>query len=168
MSNLVISHQAIMQRLEDLVSFYIELENPKPVLATLASGGVTLAVDLVRILAKKNITDFPFEVLAPGSNFSQQADEKLKNYNRILLIDDIFDTGQQLLESKKILNEQHDVFLAALLLKNQNPHDQLDWHGFTIPDVWVYGYGMDDADGFNRALLDVVTEDNLPKDYIAP
>ena len=56
----------------------------------------------VRILAKKNITDFPFEVLAPGSNFSQQADEKLKNYNRILLIDDIFDTGQQLLESKKI------------------------------------------------------------------
>ena len=60
------------------------------------------------------------------------------------------------------------MFLAALLLKNQNQPEQLDWHGFTIPDVWVYGYGMDDVNGFNRALLDVVTKDKLPEGYIAP
>ena len=168
MSNLVVSNQAIMKRLENLASFYLELKDPKPALVTLASGGITLAVDLIRILAKKNITDFPFEVLAPGTNFAQQATKKLENYKRILVIDDIFDTGQQLLESKKVLSKQHDVFLAALLLKNQNQPKQLDWHGFTIPDVWVYGYGMDDVNGFNRALFDVVTKDKLPEGYIAP
>tara|TARA_B100000029_G_scaffold508501_2_gene595575 strand:+ start:2349 stop:2855 length:507 start_codon:yes stop_codon:yes gene_type:complete len=168
MSTLVVSNQAIMKRVENLASFYLELKEPRPALVTLASGGTTLAVDLVRILANKNITDFPFEVLAPGTSFTQQATKKLKNYNRILVIDDIFDTGQQLLESKKILGKQHDVFLAALLLKNQNQPEQLDWHGFTIPDVWVYGYGMDDVHGLNRALSDIVTEDKLPKGYRAP
>ncbi|SVD07385.1 uncharacterized protein METZ01_LOCUS360239, partial [marine metagenome] len=49
MPNLVVSHQAIMRSLEDLASFYIELGDPKPTLVTLASGGITLAVDLVRI-----------------------------------------------------------------------------------------------------------------------
>ena len=107
--------------------------------------------------------------LAPDLNFSKQVHKKIGNHKRILVIDDIFDTGEQLKTAKLALADDYEVLLATLLVKKGSlPAQNLQWHGFTIPDVWVYGYGMDDSNGLNRGLLDIVTDENLPAGYVAP
>ena len=169
MANLVLLHKTILSRVEDLASFIIKLKKPEPAIVTLTSGGIVFAADLIRTLANRNVSAFPFEALAPDLNFSKQVHKKIGNHKRILVIDDIFDTGEQLKTAKLALADDYEVLLATLLVKKGSlPAQNLQWHGFTIPDVWVYGYGMDDSNGLNRGLLDIVTDENLPAGYVAP
>ncbi len=168
MANLVLLHKTILNRVEDLASFIIKLKKPRPAIVTLTSGGIVFAADLIRTLANRNVSAFPFEALAPDLNFAKQVHKKIGNHKRILVIDDIFDTGEQLKTAEQALDDDYEVLLATLLVKKGSfPAQNLQWHGFTIPDVWVYGYGMDDSNGLNRGLLDIVTDENLPKGYVA-
>ena len=68
----------------------------------------------------------------------------------ILVVEDIVDTGQTLGLLMSMLNnyETKSLKLCALLNKPSRRIDQrvqLDYIGFTIPDVFVVGYGLDKA-----------------------
>jgi hypoxanthine phosphoribosyltransferase len=75
----------------------------------------------------------------------------------VLVVDDIIDSGRTLLEADRVLLELHPESLRSLvLLDKPEPRDRslevsADYVGFTIPDVFVVGYGLD-YDGCFRHL----------------
>lgn len=76
----------------------------------------------------------------------------------VLLVEDILDTGLTLTYIKKLLlnRQPKSLRLVALLDKPSRRRQpmQADYVGFTIPDKFVVGYGMDYAERF-RNLPDI-------------
>ncbi|NRB71668.1 MAG: hypoxanthine-guanine phosphoribosyltransferase [Xanthomonadales bacterium] len=66
----------------------------------------------------------------------------------VLVIDDIFDEGHTLAAIKGSVEQRQaaSVKLAALVRKQHDrglSRETLDFHGLDVPDVYVYGCGMD-------------------------
>ena len=76
----------------------------------------------------------------------------------VLLVEDILDTGLTLTYIRKLLlnHQPKSLRLVALLDKPSRRRQpmQADYVGFTIPDKFVVGYGMDYAERF-RNLPDI-------------
>jgi hypoxanthine phosphoribosyltransferase len=67
----------------------------------------------------------------------------------VLLVEDIVDSGQTLKDLMHTLRGRGPASLrsCALVHKERPVLDvTVDYLGFTIPDVWVVGYGLDYAD----------------------
>lgn len=80
-------------------------------------------------------------------------------YNRdIIIVEDIVDTGKTLSQFLPQLEHQHPASLkvASLLHKpSATVHEiKIDYLGFTIPDKFVLGYGLD-YDGLGRNLKEI-------------
>ena len=82
----------------------------------------------------------------------------------VLVVDDIIDSGRTLLEAYRILLELRPESLRSLVLldkperRDRSLEVSADYVGFTIPDVFVVGYGLD-FDGLFRHLPYVTTLD---------
>lgn len=75
----------------------------------------------------------------------------------VLLIDDIFDEGHTLAAIRDRLPANYEVTTAALVLKQHErglDRDWLDHHGLVVPDVYVFGCGMDYRENY-RELPDI-------------
>ena len=72
----------------------------------------------------------------------------------VLLVDDIVDTGRTLLYARDLLRERKvaNVFTCTLLDKPSRREVVInpDFVGFTIPDVFVVGYGIDYAHQYRQ------------------
>jgi len=80
-------------------------------------------------------------------------------YNRdVIIVEDIVDTGKTLSQFLPTLEHQHPASLkiAALLHKpSATIHEiNIDYLGFTIPDKFVLGYGLD-YDGLGRNIKEI-------------
>jgi hypoxanthine phosphoribosyltransferase len=67
----------------------------------------------------------------------------------VLLIDDIVDTGRTLLYARELLRDrQASSILTCALVDKPSRREvpiEVDFVGFTIPDVFIVGYGIDYA-----------------------
>ena len=70
----------------------------------------------------------------------------------VLLIEDIVDTGQTIAYLRRLLGARRpaSLRLCTLLRKPDRTEAEvvIDYLGFTIPDVWVVGYGLDYAEQY--------------------
>lgn len=70
----------------------------------------------------------------------------------VLLVEDIVDTGHTLAYLKRLLEARNPASLktATMLHKPDRTEEEvdIDFLGFTIPDVWVVGYGLDYAERY--------------------
>ncbi len=70
----------------------------------------------------------------------------------VLLVEDIVDTGHTLAYLKRLFTAHDPASLrtCSLLHKPERTEQDvaLDYLGFTIPDVWVVGYGLDYAERY--------------------
>jgi hypoxanthine phosphoribosyltransferase len=68
----------------------------------------------------------------------------------VLLVEDIVDTGHTLAYLKRLLEARRPASLKTCTLLHKpdrtEEYVELDYLGFTIPDVWVVGYGLDFAE----------------------
>ena len=73
---------------------------------------------------------------------------------RILLVDDIVDTGRSMAYAATLIRQRgvDDLRLCALLDKpaRREVPVTVDFIGFTVPDVFVAGYGIDYAERFRH------------------
>lgn len=70
---------------------------------------------------------------------------------QVLIVEDIVDTGNTLNYLEGVLAGRNpaSIHTCALVQKKRNGLDiKVDYLGFTIPDVWVVGYGLDYAERF--------------------
>jgi hypoxanthine phosphoribosyltransferase len=83
----------------------------------------------------------------------------------VVIVEDIIDTGRTVSYLKRNLETRHprSVRLCALLDKIERRDVDVDIHylGFTIPDLFVVGYGLD-HDGLYRNLPYIAAMDAAP------
>ncbi len=70
----------------------------------------------------------------------------------VLLVEDIVDTGRTLAYLQRLLMTRRPASLKTCTLLHKPDRTEgsvtLDYRGFTIPDVWVVGYGLDYAERY--------------------
>lgn len=125
------------------------------------TGSICLLADLIRLL------DIPLRVeliqayepahggTRPGPlaiDLEQLSDGVERR--DVLLVDDIFDTGNTLWELIPQIDELNPVSVRSAVLLRKQGRAQVklkpDFVGFDIPDVFVVGYGLDYRDSFRH------------------
>lgn len=152
----LISAQAIQEKVKDLgkqiTTYYQEHKEPLVLLGVL-KGSIIFLADLCRTI------DLPLELELMGVSsygeatkssgvvrITQDLARPIKDKN-VLIVEDIFDSGltvKYLYENLKA-REPKSIKVCTLLKKNtpRQVDMKLDFVGFTIPDEFVVGYGLD-------------------------
>jgi hypoxanthine phosphoribosyltransferase len=118
-------------------------------------GAFIFLADLTRQLSIPHQVDF-MAVSSYGNTATTigavrlRLDLKLPIENRhVLIVEDIIDTGYTLQYLEALLHTRRPASLrSCVLLSKPSMHKvqvNIDYLGFTIPDVWVVGYGLDYA-----------------------
>lgn len=72
----------------------------------------------------------------------------------VLIVEDILDTGLSLSYIKKLLEERHPASLAVCVLldkpERRKQPVEVEYTGFSIPDEFVIGYGLDYNERFRH------------------
>jgi len=126
-------------------------------LVGILKGAFIFLADLVRELTIPHTVDFMALSSYGNSTTSSGAvrilmDLRAPIENRdILLVEDIVDTGQTISYLHKTLQGRRPRSLKSCVLVQKEgdiAHEPIDYLGFTIPDVWVVGYGLDYAETY--------------------
>jgi hypoxanthine phosphoribosyltransferase len=129
-------------------------------------GAAIFLSDLIRQISLDTSLDF-MAVSSYGKNketsgqvrLTKDLDSSIQGLN-VILIEDILDTGLTLNYLQRILQQRRPKTLriAALLDKPERRIQAVhaDYVGFTIPNEFVVGYGLDYAEHY-RNLKDICT-----------
>ena len=119
-------------------------------------GAFIFLSDLTRNLDVPHIVDF-MALSSYGKSTDSGAVRILMDLREpvdglnILIVEDIVDTGQTLTYLHRILKGRKPASIkTCALVKKQgrNAAVPIDYLGFTIPNVWVVGYGLDYAEKY--------------------
>lgn len=159
----LISKETIANRVIELgsaIKAHYENQSEPLVLVGVLKGSIIFLADLVRAI------DLPLEIEMMGVSsygeatkssgvvrITQDLVRPIKD-KHVLIVEDIFDTGLTLkyLVDNLGSREPKSVRVCTLLKKEtSNQADmQLDYVGFTIPDEFVVGYGLDVAERYRN------------------
>lgn len=140
-----------------------DYEGKKPLFIAILNGAFIFAADLfkkinveaeicfIKLASYKGVKSTGKVITAIGLD--------TEIYNRdVIIVEDIVDTGKTLSQFLPTLEHQHPASLkiAALLHKpSATIHElKIDYLGFTIPDKFVLGYGLD-YDGLGRNIKEI-------------
>ena len=140
-----------------------DYQDREPTLLGVLKGSVIFLADLARALT------IPARVAFVEFN-SYQGTQRTEAFNTpthhlpevagqdLILVEDIIDTGRTAASLTELLEKHHpnSIKLCALLQKPARRETTIipDYVGFTIPDVFVVGYGLD-LDQKYRNLPDI-------------
>lgn len=165
MSNIEIVYDAncIAECVDQLAERIAQAVPADVVIVALLKGACMFAADLTRALDGKGMTPYLefIQVSSYGLNTKSSGNvqvlggmPKTVAGRNVLLVDDIQDTGRTLQFTKKLLieNGAKRIWTCALLDKPDRRlvDFEADFVGFTIPDVFVIGYGIDYAESFRH------------------
>jgi hypoxanthine phosphoribosyltransferase len=136
----------------------------KIVLVGVLKGAAIFLADLARSISVDNTFDFvAVSSYGKGQRSSgavkliKDLDQPIEGKN-VILVEDILDTGLTLNFLRSLLERHHprSLRIAALLDKPSRRLEKIDadYVGFTIPNKFVIGYGMDFAERY-RNLPDI-------------
>jgi hypoxanthine phosphoribosyltransferase len=136
----------------------------KIVLVGVLKGAAIFLADLARSISVDNTFDFVAVSSYGKSNRTSGAvklikdlDEPIEGKN-VIVVEDILDTGLTLGYLRKMFSQHHpkSLKIAALLDKPSRRVEKIeaDYVGFTIPNQFVIGSGMDFAERY-RNLPDI-------------
>ena len=156
--DILISEQDVRSRIaelgQEITNFYQHKNIHTPlVVVGLLRGSFMFMADLVREIHLPVEIDFMTTSSygnAMNSNhdvrISKDLDGDIKG-KHVLIVEDIIDTGYTLQKVRDILNlrEPSSLTICTLLDKpsRREVDVPVDWVGFTIPDEFVVGYGID-------------------------
>ncbi len=116
-------------------------------------GAFVFMSDLVRVLPRETRCDF-LAVRSYGSTTETSGVVEITHDlglpiagEHVLLVEDIVDTGLTLLYLLDVLKARQPASVSVCALLNKPSRRRvevpLDFHDFTIPDLFVVGYGLD-------------------------
>ena len=159
------SRQQIAERVAEIgAEITRDLQGEKLVMVGVLKGAAPFLADLARAVH----VDATFDFVATSSygkgmrssgavKLIKDLDEPIEGKN-VLLVEDILDTGLTLSYLRKLFLQQRPKTLriATLLDKPSRRIEKIqpDYVGFSIPNLFVIGYGMDYAERY-RNLPDI-------------
>ena len=132
----------------------------QPLLVSVLRGSFVFMADLVRRITLPCTVDF-MAVSSYGSGTTSSGQVKIvKDLSEqiegkdVIVVEDILDSGNTLSYLLKILENRHpaSIRLCTLLDKPDRRVKPVEVHysGFTIPDAFVVGYGLDYAEKYRN------------------
>jgi len=153
-----------------------DYEGKDLLLVCILKGGVLFLTDLMRHITVPHAIDFmAVSSYGVGSRESSGAVRILMDLETdilgrsVLLVEDIIDSGHTLDYITRVLRARNPASLriCTLLDKAERREVQvtLDYVGFTIPNRFVFGYGLDLDEVYrNLPFIGVVKPDAIPSD----
>jgi hypoxanthine phosphoribosyltransferase len=156
---ILVTAEQIQQSVDKLAAEICQREKGRPLtVIAIMTGSIVFLADLIRKL------DMPLRVGVVQTSSYQGTKRGPLRINSdmmpdiagrdVLLVDDIFDTGQTLFEVIAELDQfdPRSIRSAVLLLKKGKQEVPLvpDYIGFEIPDEFVVGYGLDYRDAYRN------------------
>ena len=159
------SRQQIVERVAEMgAQITQDMKGEKLVMVGVLKGAAPFLADLARAVQ----ADATFDFVATSSygqgqrssgavKLIKDLDEPIEGKN-VLMVEDILDTGLTLSYLRKLFMQQKpkSLRIAVLLDKPSRRIEKIeaDYVGFSIPNLFVIGYGMDYAERY-RNLPDI-------------
>ncbi len=150
----LLSESQIQSRLDELAAEINRDFGPEPiVLVGVLKGSVMFLADLARRLGSNVSMDFMQLSSYEGGTSStgvvqirKDLDQNIEG-QRVLIVEDIVDTGLTLRHLRDLLTTRHPAMLKAVSLLRKPDAKQVEatceYVGFEIPNKFVVGYGLD-------------------------
>ena len=152
---ILLSEEQIQNRIRELGEILTaEYADKNPVIVGVLKGVVVFYADMVRQIKVPCQMDFMWLSSYSGANSTgkmlvrQDVTADIQG-RHVLILEDIFDTGSSLEFTVNHLKEKHpaSIKICTLLDKPERRREgvtlQADYVGFTIPNAFVVGYGLD-------------------------
>lgn len=152
---ILLTQEQIQTRIQELGQILTqEYKDKDPVIVGVMKGVVVFYADMVRQIQVPCQMDFMWLSSYSGTNSTgttivkRDVSADLKG-RHVLILEDIFDTGNSLdfTVAHLLKKEPASLKICTLLDKperrNPNVKLQADYVGFTIPNAFVVGYGLD-------------------------
>jgi hypoxanthine phosphoribosyltransferase len=167
---IIINQAELQARIAELgADLARDLAGDRPILVGVLQGAFLFMADLIRATAIELTTDFIGVASYAGGKSSGQvrivSDLSMSIEGRnVVIVEDIIDTGLTLTYLKRTLEARHPLSLRVCVLvdkiERRKVEVPVDYVGFTIPNVFVVGYGFD-YDGLYRNLPYVAALDGV-------
>jgi hypoxanthine phosphoribosyltransferase len=162
--DIYLSEATIQERVKSIAeAISKEYKNKRPLFIAILNGSFMFASDLFKYLSIDSEISFiklaSYKGMKSTGNVITSIGLDVDLFNRdIIILEDIVDTGKTLYNFLPKLKDHHPASLriAVLLHKPEATKFPLtiDYTGFTIPDKFVIGYGLD-YDGLGRNLREI-------------
>ncbi len=158
---IIVSEEEIKSKIAEAGSAISEKYRGKPLLlVSILKGAFIFLADLCRAI------DVPCEIgfMCAKSyyngidssgivNITMDLEQDLSRYH-IIIVEDIIDTGRTLADIKKLLAARNPLSLEVVTLLDKPERRvvplETDMSLFTVPDVFLVGYGLDCAEQFRN------------------
>jgi hypoxanthine phosphoribosyltransferase len=177
LKEILIEEDVLQSRIKELgQQISQDYEGKNPLFICILRGGVMFLTDLMRTVSVPHSIDF-MAVSSYGAGARQSSGQvritldlttSIEN-RHVLLVEDIVDSGQTLHSVLNLLAARNPASLKVCTLLDKAERREtdvpIDYVGFTIPNKFVFGYGLD-LDEYYRNLpfIGVVRTDK----YIPP
>lgn len=163
LAEILIEAEPLQKRVAELgAQISADYEGEDLLLICILRGGVPFMVDLSRHIAIPHMMDFmavsSYGVGKRESTGSARVTLDLQmdiRERNVLLVEDIVDSGHTIAAVLEMLGTRHprSLKVCALLDKpeRREAHVPIDYLGFSIPNKFVFGYGLD-IDEYHRNL----------------
>ena len=151
---ILISEKEIQGKIKELASqISQDYKGRTPLLISILKGGVVFLSDLMRHLDIPVEIDF-LGIASYGSSTKSSGIVKItKDFNYdisgrdIIIVEDIVDTGLSLQYIINLIKGKNpkSIKICALLdkIEAHSSDIEIDYKGFTVPDIFIVGYGLD-------------------------
>ncbi len=161
LAEVLISADEIQKRVRELgAQIAADYEGKKPVLVGVLRGAIVFMVDLMRAMDIPLQVDFMATSSYGASTTSSGVVRILKDLDvviedrHVIVVEDIIDSGLTLQYITEILWARHPASLRIVTLldkpANRKAHIDVDYVGFSIPNKFVVGYGLDFAEVYRN------------------
>ena len=162
--DILISESDVRSRITELgaeiTHFYQQQAIDKLIVVGLLRGSFMFMADLVRELKLPVEVEF-MTTSSYGSGMTSNHDVKITKdlegdirNEHVLIVEDIIDTGYTLEKVRSILNLRDPASFAICTLLDKPSRREVEvpveWIGFSIPDEFVVGYGIDYAQRYRN------------------
>ncbi len=163
LEEILVTEDELQQRIAELgAEISSDYEGQDLLLVCILRGGVLFLADLIRHITVPHTLDF-MAVSSYGvgarrssgqSRITLDVNTDIRNQN-VLLVEDIVDSGYTIKAVVDLLSTRHPKSLRVCSLLDKAERREvpvpIDYSGFTIPDKFVFGYGLD-IDEYYRNL----------------
>jgi hypoxanthine phosphoribosyltransferase len=153
----------IARRVEDLARDIAAEISGDFVIVGLLKGSFVFLADLVRALDRAGLAPRVEFMRVASYGLGKESSGKIDligdilddiSGRRVLLVDDIVDTGRSLLFARDLLKDKGAARIWTCVLLDKPSRREVDctadFVGFVIEDVFVVGYGVDYAEGYRH------------------
>lgn len=159
---ILLTEEQIAEKVKELgITLTEEYKDKNPLVICVLRGAVVFMADIIRHMNIRCEMDFMAVSSYGGTNTEtsgvvkilKDLDTSVQN-RHVLIVEDIMDSGLTLSRLVELMKHREAASVKVVTLLNKPERRKVDispdYSGFTIPDEFVVGYGLDYAEAYRN------------------